>query len=585
YQMGTAGAFRITLWGFDKFYKLFNPRQLLTLVKLVKLIREVGRRVKEEKLKQGWNKEKAHKYAEAITTYLAIALCKYADFNSMTTRWNPGWLKFEESLSVRGIAIMWSWTDAQSEGEFTGTFKRNLENTIESLRYLINAVSGSPSRVEVVLDDATVLSKLGDEKFDLIVTDPPYRDDVAYAELSDFYYVWLKRILREYHPEAFKYTTQWGELSLQEVTYNKGRLRYFLRESGPDYYTKLLSKAFQAMKQHLKNNGLLIVYFAHTSSRAWLELVEAGWRHAGFTLTKTWTLHTESEERATARGKTALKTSIVATWRARDGGEADLRTASEEARSRVRELLSRVKLKGIDLYFAAFTTALSVYTSYRAVRKAIGAYASTRDIVKQAMRIASEELVGDEASKLSPVSLAYALIKRLHAGETPILLSSQELITLGYSVLGDVAESKKKPGEKLHEVLVKERAVAPVTTESKGSKVAKQKTYALLSPSSDNPQELKKLAGLRKLDLVKLGVKEDGRVRELSNALDVLHILEYEATQTLSEFKAVYEELSSKYPHLVEEALALAHALARAGNDPEAQLCSRIISILERIRT
>ncbi|MEM4847964.1 MAG: hypothetical protein QW794_09435, partial [Thermosphaera sp.] len=360
--------------------------------------------------------------------------------------------------------------------------------------------------------------------------------------------------------------------------------RYFLGESGPDHYTKLFSKAFQAMKQHLKSNGLLVVYFAHTSPRAWLELVEAGWRHAGFTLTKTWTLHTESEERVTARGKTALKTSIVATWRARDGGEADLRTISEEARSRVRELLKETKLKGIDLYFAAFTTALSVYTSYRAVRKAIGVYATTKDIVKQAMRIASEKLVGDEASKISSVSLAYALIKRLHAGETPVLLSSQELITLGYSVLGDVAESKK-PGEKLHEILVKERAVAPATTESKSSKVAKQKTYTLLSPSSNDSQELKRIAGLRKLDLVKLGIKDGNRIRELSNALDVLHILEYEATQTFSEFKAVYEELSSKYPHLVEEALALAHALARVENDPEAQICSKIINNLEQIRT
>ncbi|MEM4055099.1 MAG: DUF1156 domain-containing protein, partial [Desulfurococcaceae archaeon] len=81
YQMGTAGAFRITLWGFDKLYKLFNPRQLLTLVKLAKLIREAGRRVEEEKLEQGWDKEKAHKYAETITTYLAIALVRYADYN------------------------------------------------------------------------------------------------------------------------------------------------------------------------------------------------------------------------------------------------------------------------------------------------------------------------------------------------------------------------------------------------------------------------------------------------------------------------------------------------------------------------
>jgi len=64
----------VTLWGFDKWYKLFNPRQLLTLVKLVKLIREAGKQIEQEKIREGLSKEKAFKYAEAITTYLAIAL-------------------------------------------------------------------------------------------------------------------------------------------------------------------------------------------------------------------------------------------------------------------------------------------------------------------------------------------------------------------------------------------------------------------------------------------------------------------------------------------------------------------------------
>ncbi|MEM1636084.1 MAG: DUF1156 domain-containing protein, partial [Thermosphaera sp.] len=186
----------VTAYGFDKWFKLFNPRQLLTLVKLVKLIREAGRRVEEEKLKQGWDKQKAHKYAEAVTTYLAIALCKHADYNSMESGWQLSYLIAAHTLAMRGIAMVWNWGEYCPFSNYSGTFKTMLTRSIgEAIEYLISAVSGSPSRVEVVLDDATVLGRLGDERFDLIVTDPPYRDDVAYAELSDFYYVWLKRAL------------------------------------------------------------------------------------------------------------------------------------------------------------------------------------------------------------------------------------------------------------------------------------------------------------------------------------------------------------------------------------------------------
>ncbi|MEM4730380.1 MAG: DUF1156 domain-containing protein, partial [Sulfolobales archaeon] len=187
----------VMVYGFDKWFKLFNPRQLLTLVKLVKLVREAGRRVEEEKLKQGWDKQKAHKYAEAVTTYLAISFNKFIDFNSVSTAWNPGFEIVQHALAVRGIAMQWNFSEPTPWTKTTGSYSVNLGTIVKSIQYLINAVSGSPSRVEVVLDDARVLGRLGDERFDLIVTDPPYLDDVPYAELSDFYYVWLKRALSD----------------------------------------------------------------------------------------------------------------------------------------------------------------------------------------------------------------------------------------------------------------------------------------------------------------------------------------------------------------------------------------------------
>ncbi|MEM4030168.1 MAG: DUF1156 domain-containing protein, partial [Thermofilaceae archaeon] len=333
---------RITpILGADKWYKFFNPRQLLTLVKLVKLIRDAGKGVEEEKLKLGWDRQKAHEYAEAVSTYLSMILCKYANFNSLSTRWDPVWLKFGESLSVRGIAMMWNWIDSHPEAKLTGTFKRNLENVTEGLKYIVSAVTGNSNHVEVMLDDATRLSKV-EGMFNLIVTDPPYRDDIPYCELSDFYYVWLKRCLSNigeffgvtrlvprFFREAFfdefgnEIETQWKAYALREVSENEGRLKYFnVKQDAFDYFKSLLVESFKSMSSRLADDGLLITYYAHTSPEAWEALLEAGWFNSKMRVTAAYAFVTESKDSIVARGKIRLDMSIVAVWRKGVKGEA-----------------------------------------------------------------------------------------------------------------------------------------------------------------------------------------------------------------------------------------------------------------------
>jgi len=197
YQLVPPANFTVLLYGFGRYFKLFNPRQLLTLVKLVKLIREAGVRVEEEKLQDGWSREDAHRYAEAVTTYLAIALVRYASYSNITTPWKnytgfgsaTALLRAVNVMVFRGITMTWNWTDYNVSNYTNIGIERDINSIIDSLSYLVSAVSGSPSRVRVVHDDATRLERLGDEKFDVIVTDPPYKNDIAYTELSDFYYV------------------------------------------------------------------------------------------------------------------------------------------------------------------------------------------------------------------------------------------------------------------------------------------------------------------------------------------------------------------------------------------------------------
>ncbi|HDN74003.1 MAG TPA: DUF1156 domain-containing protein, partial [Archaeoglobus sp.] len=155
------------LYGMTEWYKLFNPRQLLTLVKLVKLIREAGKLIEEKKIEEGLSKEEAFKYAEAVVTYLAITLVRFADYNAMTSAYhpsNPFGMDVRSNLSFRGIAMVWNWADLNplivSRGllRTTGSWKGSLENTIKSLPYLTSRTSNSSSTIRVFFNDATILS-------------------------------------------------------------------------------------------------------------------------------------------------------------------------------------------------------------------------------------------------------------------------------------------------------------------------------------------------------------------------------------------------------------------------------------------
>jgi len=172
------------LYGMTEWYKLFNPRQLLVLTKIVKLIREVGKRVGERE-----------DCAEAITTFLAIMLCKRAQANSLVNYWLPTmWskAKIAPTLAARGISMQWNWVEVNPVLDFPMSWIGCVKLIINSLSYLLSSLSKGSRSITVLFDDATTLNKLSpDCRFDIVITDPPYYDDVPYTELSDFYYVWL----------------------------------------------------------------------------------------------------------------------------------------------------------------------------------------------------------------------------------------------------------------------------------------------------------------------------------------------------------------------------------------------------------
>jgi putative DNA methylase len=585
------------LYGMTEWYKLFNPRQLLALVKISKLIRQANELVEQQKIQEGLSPKAAFEYAEAIATYLSISLLKFVDYNSAVNLWNPGswsWNKVAHTLSMRGIAMQWNWCEINPIIKLPLSFHGTLKNTIEGVKYLGDSVQGEKKDVKIFQDDATVLSKAGlNQKFKQIVTDPPYYDDVPYTELSDFYYVWLKRTLSDIEHERLKpkflseaffekigsdwveVSTQWEKYALAEVSLNQQRLGAEVTlEDGIKHFQNLLNSSFITMSSRLDEDGLLVTYYAHTSPDAWKSLLEAGWEAAGLRVANAFPIATEFTKSVVARGKLSMDTSIVVVWRIGSEGSVDASDLYaemvEEAARRARQLLE-LGAVGRDLVVGTMAAALAAATKYREVRvmgkidveTLVTKYVYPAAYLGLAKALARKAELKDGIK--SPDGMFYLLVKSTFAGAKKKILYSTDarIFSIGTSL--DLNTALKtwrilKAGEK-----------------ESGAKVAKAKTLALMEPTS---AERSKLAEL--LETRGIGATEP----KPRCTVDALHVLEYFAViHPREEFKRKLEELKASYPAHVEDALTMARIMAKVlpPEDIEKGLCSRIIEYLEPI--
>jgi putative DNA methylase len=550
-----------TSTGACKWYQLFNPRQLLVLVKLVKLIREAGRLAEEEKLREGASGEEAKKFAEAVTTYLAIALVRYVDYNCVATIWNYGGqlpAQVAHALSTRGIAMTWNWGDVSPFVYIsgTGTFQINLEKLAKVITYLRvalsqNTVSG------VILDDVTELSKLEGERFDVVVTDPPYADDVPYAELSDFYYVWLKRALSgveggelrpRFLPEAFfdefgiEIPTQWQRFAPREVSESEGRWEHFGMKVT---FADLLSRAFSNVVRFLKEDGLLVVYYVAKKPESWEALVDALWRRGGMTLVAAYPVVTEAEESVVARGKASVLGGYVSAWRRRAGErplelDAGWEAAVGEVARRVEGRMKMVGRKnGATAWVYYYMAALEYLTAYFPVRMG-GVELDSGGLLRAAVSLAFDALMRAAGVRLGDrAGYAYLALR---------ILESER----GY-VDSDVLAHVERMTGMTHVELAKLGLIREA--ETGGPRVANRKVFEVLAPRSDAVDEVRRVYTAQR-----------GR----SPALDCLRQMQ---------LSLLARSPVSCTPEARQEALALARALAelaKAGildeDDPDVKL-------------
>lgn len=603
-NMGGGGHFLPLNYGMDQWYKLFNPRQLLTLVKLVKLIREAGKKVESERIAEGWNEEEAFAYAEAVATYLGISLTRLTNFNSLATTWYSGSLltnKVQSSLSFRGIAMVWNWCDTNVIFEQNNQYsiKGNTNSLVRALSYLIPAISSK--RISVILDDATGLTGLSDEKFDLIVTDPPYADDVPYTELSDFYFIWLRRALSDsdgrrliprFHREAFfrrvgaKYRdieTQWQEFARKEISEKAGR---FLESERPydeaqKRFRDLFTQSMISIRNRLKEDGIAAIYFAHTSFEAWALLLDAV-RKAGFMVTGAFPAATESKDRVTARGKMTMDTSIIVVCRPNpDPTDIQITSLVPFIRSAARkyaETLATKEIPGRDILIGTMVGAIKEITRYSRIFTPSGELGMEeileRYVYPTVGSVLAEVYAGASGLRepvRDPSSLFYLVAKVAFGGKggtNPF--TTDDVITLCRASRLDFSSARTMLIESGSRNETEEEI-----EEEGGSQVASSRTVKLAELRSREPVRIRSF-------LLARGISPDSAIKKLRHAVDAYHLLLFYASAFDNErIKLEHEELRNSHPDEVDEAVKLMKVVARMKNGVEMELARRFLQAVE----
>jgi adenine-specific DNA methylase len=344
--------FRMTNYGFKKWYEIFTERQLLVMCTLLETIKEVCSEISHKE------------YAKTIATYLGFMLCKHVDYNCIGTRWHTTNEQVADALSFRSPRFCYNFAETNPFEKTSGSLHSMLKDIVDAAKF----ASTNETPVNVVLGSALHLADLFTDRFDIVLTDPPYLDDVPYGEVSEFFYVWLVRLLKEYYPELP------DRVPLQEdLVLSKGRFRGN-KELAMEFYKRGMEVSFNNIYNVLEDDGLLVVFFAHSSTEAW-ELLLDILRKTRFRVVSSYAVHTESTENVLARGKTSFMSSIVLACRKNlVDEEAYFETIMPNVVEKIRMLIEGLDaddLLGLpitDLLIMAYGVVLEETTQYTRIK-------------------------------------------------------------------------------------------------------------------------------------------------------------------------------------------------------------------------
>ena len=369
------------LYGMNTWGALFNPRQLVAMQTFVACLHEAL----EEMTKEIEDDE----YRKAVGVYLGLWVSRSSMFQSNVGLWKPSGEFVAAPFSMQAIPMVWDYPETSLFADASGGAGGQLDWV---KRFIIHESNNVIPAMVTRGDGAALVIR--DNSVDVVVTDPPYFDAIAYGDLSDFFYVWLKRGLGDVIPEALVTPLT---PKADEATALKHRHQGNAEKAETHFKSKLAAVLAEAHRV-LKPDGIISVMFAHQSTMAWAALIQALF-DAGLSIDATWPIDTEREVRSVALGSSALASSITVICRARTvRSAASFKDVRKEIQGVVAEAVKRFwtyGFRGADLIVACYGPAVGVFGKYERVEKADGTPVGIPELLELAKQAARDAIAGE----------------------------------------------------------------------------------------------------------------------------------------------------------------------------------------------
>ena len=389
-------------FGMDHYDDLFTPRQLTALTTFSALVAEAQQKVEVDAIAAGIANDHlplrsggqgARAYGEAVGVYLAFLVDKLTDLGNSLNRWEPIAQCPRQLFARQAIPMVWDHAEANPLGESSGSWSVLLRNLIKCFE--ADSFNFYREKEGIVQQfDAQNDCHLRDI---MISTDPPYYDNIGYADLSDFFYVWMRQSLKDTYPELFSTMLVPKAEELIATPYRHDGSP----EKAKDFFEDGMLSACKQMYLYARENIPVTIYYAYKQSDSDTEgTASSGWEtmlsaiiKAGFTITGTWPMNTECSSRSISQGTNALASSIVLVCRKRpeDAPQTTRRNLINLLRRELRPALKNLQdsnIAPVDLAQSAIGPGMGVFSRFKQVLEADG----TPMPVRAALKIINEEI-------------------------------------------------------------------------------------------------------------------------------------------------------------------------------------------------
>jgi putative DNA methylase len=399
-------SFRVQVYGMDEHYKLFSPRQLVTLTTFSDLVHEAREIVYKNALAVGLSNDNKHlhndgrgamAYAEGVSVYLAFLVNQLANHQSTICSWNAPNQQMRSTYARQALQMTWDYAESNPFCESSGSYHNMFERMLKSFGALPANIAGIADQQDAAqLDlDAKILS-----------TDPPYYSNIGYADLSDFFYVWMRKSLRDVYPDIFGTMLVPKEPELIASPY-----RHVSKEAANEHFESGMLQTFTNIRRFVMSEYPLTVYYAFKQQDAEIlidaentEISSTGWEimldsliEAGYSIDGTWPVRTEKPGRMLGIGTNALASSIVLVCRPRpeDAPNTSRRAFVNDLRSELPKALKEMQsgnIAPVDLAQASIGPGMAIYSRYSKVLEADGTSMSVRTALGLINQILDEHL-------------------------------------------------------------------------------------------------------------------------------------------------------------------------------------------------